>query len=320
VAVFRCEAATNMSLVTETITELPPYEIAGPPAADGPVIVALGGISANRHICANAADATPGWWEGIAGPGRALDTTRYRLLGCEFLDGGRGDDGRPARVVTTHDQADAIALVLDDAGVPRVHGFIGASYGGAVALAFAERYPDRLERLVVIGAADRAHPMITAQRAIQRRIVELGLETGRAFDAVVLARALAMTTYRSARELGERFGYRTPDIGATFPVEEYLIHQGETFARRFTPERFLALSLSGDLHVVDPSRIRTRTTLVAAEGDTVVPREQLERLAALLGGPCRIVDLPSITGHDAFLTEPDALGVILHSAVTQSLT
>jgi len=154
-------------------------------------------------------------------------------------------------------------------------------------------------------------------KAIQRRIVELGLETGRAYDAVVLARALAMTTFRSAREFDKRFD-RQPEQSepaVVFPVERYLIHQGKRFAARFTPARFLALSLSGDLHYVDPTKITTPTTLIAAEGDTNVPRELVEELAASIGGPCRIVDLPSETGHDAFLTEPEALGRILRAAL-----
>ena len=148
-----------MSAVAPAV-ELPQYEVVG--KADAPVVIALGGISANRRVCE--------WWPGVAGEQRALDTERYRVLGVDFLD-------RPG--ITTHDQADAIAAVLDELGVQRAHAVIAASYGGMVALAFAELHPSRLERLIVIGAADRAHPMITAQRVIQRRIIELGIEAGR---------------------------------------------------------------------------------------------------------------------------------------------
>jgi homoserine O-acetyltransferase len=192
-----------------------------------------------------------------------------------------------------------------------------------VALAFAERYPALVERLVVIGAAHRTDVLTTAWRVIQRRTVELGLTTGHAHEALVLARELAMTTYRSRRELAERFD-AAPRItrgDVQFPVEEYLHHHGEKFARRFTASRFLALSLSSDLHRVDPARIATPTTLVAEEGDLVVPRVHVEELAALLGGPCDLVDLPSVHGHDAFLTEPERLGAILeHALSTVSLT
>jgi Homoserine acetyltransferase len=310
----------SRSLMPEIELELPPYEVIGPHGA--PVIVALGGISASRHVCANAVDGRPGWWEAIVGPGRAIDTTRFQVVSFDYLDGGRGADGRPERTVSTHDQADALAAVLDEIGTQRVHAIVGASYGGMVALAFAERYAHRVEFVVAISAPDAPHPMSTAVRVVQRRVVELGLEHACASDALSLARALAMTTYRSADEFANRFDAgpaRRTANGAVFPVEEYLMHHGERFAAAWRPERFLALSLSGDLHHVEPSAIRTPVLLVAAEGDIVVPRAQLESLAERLGGPVQLVDLPSRTGHDAFLTEPEALGAILCTAFTTSI-
>lgn len=282
------------------------FEIVGPSGA--PVILALGGISADRHV-------SGGWWSRVAGPGRALDTTTLRVLGVDFLDGGRGPDGRPERAVTTHDQADAIAAVLDDIGVDRLHAAVGASYGGMVALAFAERYADRVEQIVVIGAAHKAHPMATARRIIQRRIVELGLDTGRPREALAISRELAMTTYRSDVEFERRFA-----AGDIASIDCYLRHQGDTFARRFAPERFLALSLSSDLHAVEPARIAAPATLIAAERDAVVPRSQLEELARHIGAPCRLADLPSIHGHDAFLTDTESLSHILRRALAGDLS
>ncbi|HMA23482.1 MAG TPA: homoserine O-succinyltransferase [Gemmatimonadaceae bacterium] len=293
------------------------YELIGAPGA--PVVVVLGGISATRHVTISDDDPSPGWWNEIVGRGRAVDTMRYRVLGVDFLDGGWQSDGRPQRIVTTHDQAANIARILDEIGVDRIHSFVGASYGGMVALAFAERYPDRVGGLVAISAPHEPHPMSTALRALQRRIVELGLDTGRASEALAIARGLAITTYRSAREFGERFDsapIERSDNEATFPVESYLRHHGERFAARWRAERFLALSLSTDLHRVDPAAVRTPTTIVAAEGDAIVPGEQLETLAARLGGPMQLIHLPTTRGHDAFLTEPAAVGAIIHTALS----
>lgn len=296
------------------------FELTGPPGA--PLVVVLGGISADRHVTATEEDPSPGWWSAVVGHGRAVDTTVFRVLGIDFLDGGRRSDGRPARIVGTHDQAGAIAMVLDRLGVARVHAVIGASYGGMVALAFAERYPDRLERLVVIGAAHRSNAMTTALRTLQRRTVELGLDTGRAREALALARGIAVTTYRTAREFDERFPLEAELRGgsATFDVERYLDHQGRRFAAVFPPERFLALSLSADLHRVDPAAIRTPAVLVAAEGDTLVPESQLLELAGSLAGPSRLVPLATRCGHDAFLTEPTQVGAILEAALCGEVT
>lgn len=298
------------------MSELPRFELIGPSGA--PLVVVLGGISASRHVVASEHDPSPGWWETVVGPGRAVDTTRLRVLGVDYLDGGRGTDGRPKRIVSTHDQADAIAAVLDRLAVERAYALIGASYGGMVALAFAERRPHRLERLVVISAPHEAHPLSTALRSLQRRIVGLGIDTGEPKEALTLARGLAMTTYRSAREFAERFDSEPVERTANdaiFPVEGYLRHHGERFAAAWEPERFLALSLSADLHRIDPRAIRTPALLIAAQGDSIVPGEQMQALAAALAGPARLVELPTTTGHDAFLAEPKAIGRLLKDSL-----
>jgi len=274
---------------------------------DKPIVAVLGGISATRDPRA--------WWPSVVGDDCPVDTRDFRVLGVDWLDGGSGADGRPERTITTHDQARFLAEVLDELAIHRLHTLIGASYGGMVGLAFAERYPARVEQLAIISAPANAHPMSTALRTIQRRIVELGLETGRAHDALAIARGLAMTSYRSASALAEQFADGADDAGR-FAVDSYLRHHGDKFARSFSAARFLALSLSADLHRVDPSAICTPAVFVAAHGDTIVPFEQLAHLAARWGGPNHLVVTPTRTGHDAFLAEPYAVGGILHDLLT----
>ena len=285
-------------------------------ADDAPVVVVLGGISATRHVATSADQAG---WCPVAGDGRAIDTARFRVLGIDFLDGGRDTTGRPRRIVTTHDQAQWLMETLRSVGVDRVHTIVGSSYGGMVALAFGERFGDLVDQLVIFSAAHESEPMTTALRTVQRRIVELGLETGRAAEAMAIARGLAMTTYRTATEFAERFDNSPLSLSnndARFEVDEYLRDRGDRFAASVPPERFLALSLSADLHRVDPRRISVPTTLVAAEGDTVVPRAQIETLAARLTGRTNLIDLPTRVGHDAFLVETDRVASIIAAALT----
>jgi len=279
--------------------------ITGRPGA--PLVVVLGGISASRDV--------RGWWPAVVGESRPVDTREFRVLGADFLDGGERSDGRPERPVTTHDQADLIAGALDELGVDRIHTFIGASYGGMVALAFAERYAERVEQLVVIGAPARAHPMSTALRSLQRSIVELGLDTGRGRHALAIARGLAMTTYRSAEEFAERFA----DVDDGRGVETYLRHHGEKFAAVTAPSRFLALSQSSDTHRVSPANCATPALFVAARGDTIVPLSQMTELDVAWGGPSRLVETQTRTGHDAFLAEPKVVGALIHEVLTSQV-
>jgi homoserine O-acetyltransferase len=297
------------------------HELIGPPGAA--VIVALGGVSASRHVTQTAADPRPGWWDAQVGLGRPIDTSAFQVLGVDYLDGGRKPDGRPARIVTTHDQAAALVALLDSIGIDHVCAIVGASYGGMVALAFAERYPDRVHQLVVISAAHESHPMSTGLRALQRRVVELGLDHGAGDTALAIARGIAMTTYRTAREFAERFD-NTPtfedETEVSFDVERYLANRGADFAAKFRPEYFLALSVSSDLHHVDPATVRTPTTIIAAEGDTLVPEEQTRDLARRLAAPTRYELVPTIFGHDAFLKEAAKFGRLLSSVLSPTVT
>lgn len=261
---------------------------------DGALVVALGGISATRDVRE--------WWPAVAQPGGAIDLDRFRVLGVDYL---------AHAGVTTADQADAIAATLDELGLGPIHTLIGASYGGMVALALAERHPCLVEQLVVISAPARPHPMSVAMRSVQRQIVRLALDSGRESEGLSIARQLAVATYRSAEDFGARFDAES--------VQSYLRHQGDKFARRFTAQRFLALSESLDTHLVDASRIHTPATLVAARGDTIVPLEQMQELADTLSGPSILRITQTFTGHDAFLAEPQAAGAIIRNALLNPL-
>ena len=165
---------------------LPPirYEVCGVEGA--PAIVVLGGISASRHVARNNRNQDPGWWDGVVGARRAIDTERFCVIGIDYPTSLRrgGDSALTAGTVSTFDQALAVCAVLDTIGVRSVRAIVGASYGGMVALAFAARHADRVERIVVIGAAHESDPLTTTLRAIQRRIVALAETAGAASEGV----------------------------------------------------------------------------------------------------------------------------------------
>lgn len=266
-----------------------------------PAVVALGGISADRKV-ATIGDAN-GWWDAIAGPSRAIDTDAYCVIGLDFLPGG----DEQARTITSADQARILGIALDAIDIARLHAFVGASYGGMVGLAFAARYPERLNSLCVISASDRPHPAATALRGIQRRILAFASDCGRPEDGVSLARQLAMTTYRSPEEFAERFNSAPgPAAGDPYDICNYLISRGEAYD--MSPARFVTLSDSIDRHRVDANLVRTKTLLISNVQDRLTPPADMRRLQVALGGPAALVEIDSIYGHDAFLKEQDAIG------------
>jgi len=293
------------------------WRLVGP--ANAPVVCALGGISANRRVFLTE-DSRQGWWSEVVGPGCALDANRFRVLSFDYLGGSAETTGpeppAPFPNISTYDQAELLVRLLNHLGLKSLRALVGGSYGGMVALAFGERYPERVSRLIVIGAADRTHPMATAWRSVQRQILRFALECGRPKDGLKLARALAMSTYRSAEELEARFDGAPVRDGErfVFPVEQYLFARGGDFADRHKPEAIACLSESIDLHRVDASRIFVPTTIVAIREDQLVPLTDLRGLAARLP-VAKLHEISSIYGHDAFLKESDQLRGIFTAAL-----
>lgn len=276
-------------------------------AVDLPLVIVLGGISGNRFVCGRP-DGSRGWWGGLVGTGWTLDPARWRILGLDFAA-----DETGKRAPSTREQAEVIVAALDRLGVERAHALVGASYGGMVGLSLALHFPERLERLVVISAADVPHPAATAWRELQRRVVALGIENGTKNEALAIARGMGMLSYRSAPEFEQRFegGLDGADpLGHTEPGD-YLRARGEAFLRVMTPERFLSLSASIDRHKVDPAGITTPTLLIGADSDQLVPASQLESLKSRLGGPVELHLFPSLYGHDMFLKEAEKVGEVV---------
>lgn len=266
---------------------------------DAPVVIASGGISAGRKV-ADAAGET-GWWRDVARPGGAIDTARRRLIGFDFLPG----EEREAKTITPADQARALALALDTLGVRTVHAFVGASYGGFVGLAFAALFPARARKLCVISAALRPHPMSTALRGVQRRIILLAREAGCEKDGVALARELAMTTYRSADEFRARFQSQPCGgrAGDPYDVCAYLVARGRAYAQTMPATRYLTLSDSLDRADVDPGAVKAECLFIGATSDRLAPIADVEAAARAVAGRSTFIAIDSLVGHDAFLCD-----------------
>jgi homoserine O-acetyltransferase/O-succinyltransferase len=294
------------------------FRVVGP--KDAPLVAVLGGISAHRIV-----SGPQGWWPELVGPGHGVDTREFRVLGIDYL-GGRGESSSPEPggrfpPLSSYDQALALRHIVKRLGVASLHAIVGASYGGMLALCFAERHPELVGRIVVLSAADKSQVLSTAWRSVQRQIVREAIARGDGPSGLKLARALAMATYRSSVEFELRFGgapVRDADR-FRFPIEEYLFARGDDYVQKYRPETFLCLSESIDLHRMDATAVRTPATLIAVREDQLVPFHDMQGLAARLNGPRQLIEINSIFGHDAFLKEGAALTPIIKRAVSEPL-
>jgi hypothetical protein len=144
----------------------------------------------------------------------------------------------------------------------------GGSLGGMVALEWARSTRARVDRLVVFAAPAATSAQAIAWNAAQRMAIEAdpAWQGGRYFPGrgpaagLAAARALAMITYRSAREFQARFGRGQTRVPDTYDVEHYLRRQGDKLVARFDAASYMSLMRSMDLHDVGPLDEAARAT------------------------------------------------------------
>lgn len=284
------------------------------------VWVLLGGITADPFPVAEG-----GWWVDLA-VALGIDLEQDAVLSPMLLGGGSAFDGFPPAGgalprLSPSGLADAVAAWLDGVGATAPLFVLGASLGGLVGLALAERHAARVEWLVTVSAGGRPDPWGTATRHLQRRIVRRGLETGDLDAAMDHARQLGMLTYRGRPELSERFGPLAPDADEP-PIAAYLDHNGGKFARTFDPWRFLLLSTVIDRAALDTpeqlAAIEARVDVVGVPDDLLFPyalQRDLDARLRATGVAGTLHTLEAATGHDAFLTHARALGEMLRPVV-----
>ena len=245
------------------------------PARDNAILI-LTGLSPDAHAAANEGHPEPGWWEGMLGPGKPIDTDRWFVVCTNALGSCKGSTGpasadpatgEPYRLdfpeLSIEDGADAAFEVVRGLGIERLACVIGNSMGGMAALAFLLRHPGSARAHINISGSARALPFSIAIRSLQREAIRLDPawnhgrydETHYPEAGMRMARKLGVITYRSALEWDGRFGRVRLDsdrrddedpFGLEFEVESYLEAHARRFVRRFDPNCYLYLSRSMD--------------------------------------------------------------------------
>ena len=235
--------------------------------------------------------ATPGWWNGVIGPGLGLDTNRYFVVCVNVLGGCQGSTGpssiEPSTgepygsrfpVVTIRDIVRCQAKVADHLGIDRWRSVVGGSMGGMQVLEWGIMFPERVASLAPITTTLAASAQQIAWSAIGRTalVTDPRFRGGDFYDAkpgdgpsagLAIARAVAQVTYRSEEVFAERFGRdlvdprHLYDLWDRFQVESYLDYHGEKLVRRFDANSYLVLNRAMDLHDVGRDRGSLRGAL-----------------------------------------------------------
>jgi homoserine O-acetyltransferase len=317
-------------------------------AGDNAVLVEHA-LTGDSHVEGPAGPGHPtaGWWDGLIGPGRPLDTDRWFVVAPNVLGGCQGStgpssaapDGRPwggrFPFVTIRDQVAVEARLADRLGIDRWAAVVGGSMGGMRVIEWAVDRPERVASAIVLASTAAA----SADQIAWARPQLLAIESDPAFHGgdyygrpqqpdvgMGIARRIAHLTYRSAFELDDRFG-RTPqdashDVEAAdvlYAVESYLDHHARKLAGRFDPNSYLTLTRAMNAHDVGRgrggrgralARVTADTLAIGVTSDRLYPVSQAEEIAASVPrGRLAVVSSPH--GHDGFLIEVDAVGELV---------
>ncbi|TDC68996.1 homoserine O-acetyltransferase [Actinomadura sp. GC306] len=324
------------------------YETWGRLAPDASnAVLVLHALTGDSHAAGPAGPGhpTPGWWDGLIGPGRPLDTDRWFVVVPNVLGGCQGStgpasprpDGRPwggaFPHLTQRDMVAAEALLADELGIERWALVTGGSMGGMRALEWAVSYPERVGALLLLATTAAASAEQIAMAAVQLHAIRAdpgwrggdyhGAAPGQGPHAGLgTARRLAHITYRSEPELQARFGRRAQDgedplRSGRYQVESYLDHHAAKLVRRFDAGSYVVLSEAMNGHDAGRGRggtaaalrrVTARTLVAGVDSDRLYPLAQQAELAAGIPTADRLRVIESPSGHDGFLTETAQVG------------
>lgn len=317
------------------------------------VVLVEHALTGDSHVVGpmDSLHPTPGWWQGIVGPGLALDTDRWCVISTNVLGGCRGSTGPSSLhpdghywgarfpAIDIRDQVEAERKLADRLGIDRFAAVLGGSMGGARTLEWIVGHPDRVAAACVLAVGARATADQIGIQTAQILAVTSDPHwqqggyhgTGRTpTTGLGIARRIAHLSYRAEDELDDRFGNLPQEgedprgedlsIQGRYAVQSYLDYQAGKLIARFDPCTYVLLTDALNRHDVGLGRGGIDAALRACPVPTVVGGISSDRLYPLrlqreiadLLPNCQGLDIiPSDAGHDGFLTETEAVAALV---------
>ena len=238
-------------------------------AARSNAILVCHALSGGHHVAGYYEDnpRNVGWWDNLVGPGKALDTDKYFVVGVNNLGGCYGSTG-PLSInpetgkrygadfpmVTVEDWVAAHARLADHIGIDTWAAVLGGSLGGMQALEWTLQFPERVRHAIVVASA----PKLSAQNIAFNEVARQAILTDPEFHAghyaehgvvpaqgLRLARMVGHITYLSDSQMGEKFGRQRRhaenrfNYDVEFEIESYLRYQDDKFSTFFDANTYL---------------------------------------------------------------------------------
>ncbi len=251
---FRLENGTVMPEITLA------YETYGTLAPDGRNAVLLThGYTSSQHMAGRYAGAGPesgaeGSWDGLVGPGKAIDTDRLFVVSSNMLGSSYGSTspahrnpatGKPYGPdfpeITLVDIVNAQKALLDSLGVKHLVAVAGPSFGGYQTFQWGVTHPDFMDGLVAVVSAPKGSG---GEAAVKTLVDQLAKDPnwngGWYYDKGGIQTVLTEMRVATLKRYGidEQLAAKFPDKAAR---EAEIVKRAETWSRVFDGNSLVAL-------------------------------------------------------------------------------
>ncbi len=291
---------------------LEPYQIAyetyGELNSDASnVILICHALSGSAHAAGvYEGDRKAGWWNGLIGDGKAIDTTKYFVISTNVIGSCFGSTGpmssnypsdKPYRlkfpVVTIKDMIKAQKQLLSNLGIYHLKAIIGGSMGGMQTLQFGVDYPNFSDKIIALATTYATQPWTIAfnKVAIEAIRRDPRFKNGNyekddfredGLDGLAIGRVAGHISYLSPDSMNSKFGrnYVSNDglfeLFGRYEVERYMEYNTNNFSKLFDPMSYLYivkaintfnLSRGYDSLYEAILRIKAKITLISFKSD-----------------------------------------------------
>lgn len=271
----------NEPLTLRSGRELPQYDLMietyGQLNADkSNAVLICHALSGDHHVAGyhSMADKKPGWWDSAIGPGKAIDTNKFFVVGVNNLGGCAGSTGPTSinpetgkqygpdfPILAVRDWVNSQARLADRLGIQKWAAVVGGSLGGMQVLRWSIQFPERIGHALIIASAPKLSAQNIAFNEVARQAIakDPDFHNGHYADfdtipkaGLMQARMIGHLTYLSEDAMRQKFGRELKEgkvnysFAPEFEVESYLHYQGEKFSAWFDANTYMLMTKALD--------------------------------------------------------------------------
>src|SRR5436190_13795722 len=300
----------DMTLAFETYGTLAPH-------GRNAILVTHGFTSSHYAAGADTPTGAPGWWAGLIGPGKTIDTDRYFVVSSNMLGSSYGSTapasmnpttgkryGPDFPAITLRDMIRAQRLLLESLGVRHLVAVAGPSFGGYQAFQWAVQYPDFMHGVVPVVTAPKGSGGDDAVRSLVERLAkDPSWNGGWYYDRGGIPAVLTAMRVETLTRYGQN-----EILAVTMPDQAQrdarIRAMSEAWVKQFDPNSLVALrkaSVRFDAER-EMAKIRAKVLYVLSRTDKLFPPSiapgVMDKLAKA-GVDAKYVEIDTEFGHSA---------------------